>query len=57
MWGWALCILGLGRSVYMRVWEYVRGCLFDMYICAITAIYLSIQCVLAGKAYFSNLIF
>ena len=41
----------------MRVCEYVRGCLFDMFICAITAIYLSIQCVLAGKAYFSNLIF
>ena len=26
MWGWALCILSLGRSVCVGVWEYVQGC-------------------------------
>ena len=52
MWEWALCILGLGRSVCMRVWEYVQGFLCDLYFCAIIAFIWVFQCVLAGKATF-----
>ena len=49
VWGWALCILSLGRSVCMRVWEYVQGCQVVMYISAITTFICVFSCVLAGN--------
>ena len=53
LWRWALFILGLGRSVCIRVWEYVQGCLCDLCFCAIIVFIWVFQCVLAGKAFFS----
>ena len=44
VWGWALCILGLGRGVCMRVWDYVQGCQVVMYICAITTFVCVLMC-------------
>ena len=41
----------------MRVWEYVQGCLCDLYFCAVIVFILVFQCVLAGKVYFNNLKF
>ena len=55
--GCRLCVFWVWTAgVYMRMWdEYVRGCLLDMCICAITAFIRVFQCVLTGKAYFTNI--